>query len=178
MHSCSWYALRILRSHGLLGDRLVLSSSSTTVCKDTLFLTCVVGLHLWSGLRSEGLLKESSESWYACAIYLPSHLSFFATQLTPTSLPLFWTILVMYCISFCHWLGSLSIPCSPDLITESALVYARLGYLSKKCFLTIRGVHPPLRQCCISPYFRTFFRLRRRFSQFNLFPTKFSIFIH
>ena len=50
--------------------------------------------------------------------------------------------------------------------------------------LCLSGVSTPLRQSCISfplcfrfpPYFKKFFRLRRKFSQFQLFPKKISDF--
>jgi len=51
--------------------------------------------HMYGGasrmLRSKGLLRESSGSWYAWAfyLYLPPPLRFFATKLTPISLPVF-----------------------------------------------------------------------------------------
>ena len=57
--------------------------------------------------RSMGALQCIIWMWYALCIHLhlPPHLRFFVTQLTPISLPPFWTILVMYCISYYHRLG-------------------------------------------------------------------------
>jgi|SRR6218665_916924 len=62
-------------------------------------------------------------------------------------------------------------------------LYFDVYILLMKIIHPYRGIHPPLRQVCISPcfrflpYFPKLFRLRGKFSQFHLFPKKLSIFI-
>jgi len=122
----SLYAIRILRSHCLLGGCLfdVVHVRSTTVGR---MLHCSP---VWWGFTEaeergalEEIIRKLVRLWFL-RLSAPT-LRFFATKPTPISLPVFWTILVMYCIS-CYSrldrrLGSLAIPWAPDLITESSL---------------------------------------------------------
>src|SRR6218665_1020622 len=93
----SYYALRILKSHGLLGDCLFDGVRSTTYGR---MLYCSPVWRVFTDGQKRGALVEIIRKLVLLG-YLPlsaPHLRFFVAQLTPISLPVFFTILVMYCI--------------------------------------------------------------------------------